>query len=488
MSYLGKGLKSVSSANITVDTMIGDGVVNTLALSQSGVESVKDVSVYYQGVAQVPNVDYTLTASTVTFTSIPTVGMKVVVVTRGDSVKDRVNDNSVTGASFADNAITDSNVIGLDASKLTGALPAMDGSALTNASLPTAPLTSSASDPTNEINGTLGDIWTNTTTGQMFVLTDATTDQNVWTNAGNGDGNIIYVEPWAYGGTVAGFQAGGRDMAGVDQNINKIDFSTGSNSSLGVKTLGLMWGVNGNSSATHGYIFGGSGSSHGSYSLYTEKFSFTTYAQSGNIANLSYGCNEPAGHNTEHHGWRSGGGEGGSPYRSNRADKISFASDTSWTHTNTLNYIRKASSGMSSLTHGYTGGGHVGNPTSLQAVQEKFSFSSNGGSTNVADLIQARETAAGCSSGTHGYSCGGWSARIERINFSNDNEQTDVAMLSPANHAAKGASSSTTHGYLAGGWYDDTVSKFSFASATPSIELLPNIPHHAYHGASGLQY
>ncbi len=191
MSYIGKGLKSVSSANITVDTMIGDGVVNTLALSQNGVESVNDVSVYYQGVAQVPDIDYTLTASTVTFTSIPSVGMKVVVVTRGDSVKDKVNDNSVTGASFADNSITNSKIIGLDASKLTGVLPAMDGTALTNKSI-TAPLTSSASDPVVDTNGTLGDIWTNTTTGQMFVLTDATTDQNVWTNAGNGDGHITY--------------------------------------------------------------------------------------------------------------------------------------------------------------------------------------------------------------------------------------------------------------------------------------------------------
>ena len=259
MSYIGKGIKSVSSANITVDTMVGDGVVNTLALSQSGVESVKDVSVYYQGVAQVPNVDYTLTASTVTFTTIPAVGMKVVAVTKGDSIRDKVNDSSASGTSFADNAITDSKIIGLDASKLTGALPAMDGSALTNASVPTAPLRSSASDPAVDTNGTLGDIFANTTTGQLFVLTDATTDQNVWTNAGNGDGNIIYVIPRYSQGYTYGFIAGGMNNS-VGLNINKYTFATdGASADWGDLTIARN-ATAGSASGTHGYTGAGFGS------------------------------------------------------------------------------------------------------------------------------------------------------------------------------------------------------------------------------------
>ena len=33
---------------------------------------------------------------------------------------------------------------------------------------------------------------------------------------------MVVIAPWAYGGTVAGFQAGGADMTGTKHNINKI--------------------------------------------------------------------------------------------------------------------------------------------------------------------------------------------------------------------------------------------------------------------------
>ena len=40
MSYIGKDVKSVSTANITVDSMTGDGSANTLALSLTMVDSI----------------------------------------------------------------------------------------------------------------------------------------------------------------------------------------------------------------------------------------------------------------------------------------------------------------------------------------------------------------------------------------------------------------------------------------------------------------
>ena len=51
-------------------------------------------------------------------------------------------------------------------------------------------ITKSASEPTATINGTLGDLYLNTTSGEMYSLTDATTDANVWTNVGPGTGDI----------------------------------------------------------------------------------------------------------------------------------------------------------------------------------------------------------------------------------------------------------------------------------------------------------
>lgn len=55
----------------------------------------------------------------------------------------------------------------------------------------------SASDPAADSNpdGGVGTVWTNTTSGKMYVLTDATEDANVWTAVGAGGtpvGSVIY--------------------------------------------------------------------------------------------------------------------------------------------------------------------------------------------------------------------------------------------------------------------------------------------------------
>ena len=63
-------------------------------------------------------------------------------------------------------------------------------------------ITKSASEPTATINGTLGDLYLNTTSGEMYSLTDATTNANVWTNVGGGTGAQPYIGMVATGGTI----------------------------------------------------------------------------------------------------------------------------------------------------------------------------------------------------------------------------------------------------------------------------------------------
>ena len=64
--------------------------------------------------------------------------------------------------------------------------------------LQSAPNTTiSASDPATDTNpNTTGHYWINKTSGECYICTDATTDENVWTNIGDGTGNI---EPFSYG-------------------------------------------------------------------------------------------------------------------------------------------------------------------------------------------------------------------------------------------------------------------------------------------------
>ena len=91
--------------------------------------------------------------------------------------------NNLTGT------IADSQIATLDASKLTGTLPAISGASLTNMPV-VETITKSASEPTATTNpsGGVGTVWLRTTTGEMYSCTDATAGENVWTNIGDGTG------------------------------------------------------------------------------------------------------------------------------------------------------------------------------------------------------------------------------------------------------------------------------------------------------------
>ena len=69
-------------------------------------------------------------------------------------------------------------------------------------STPEGDITKSTSEPTATTNpsGGVGTVYLRTTTGEMYCCTDATTDANVWTNIGDGTGNIPSLPP--SGGTI----------------------------------------------------------------------------------------------------------------------------------------------------------------------------------------------------------------------------------------------------------------------------------------------
>ena len=219
MAYIGKGFKDIATANIAVNTMVGDGSDTTLGLSMGskGVGSVNDVSVFVGGIQQRPGTDFTLSGSTITFTTAPADGVKVVAMSHGDSWNNAPSDNTVTPAKLKDASVTSDKIIGLDAGKLSGSLsgsgvnltnlnavilsgtlPAIDGSALTGVGA----YENETSEPTATSNKTLGTMWVNKTSGEMYILTDDTTNANVWTNVGDGTGNVPEPVSLASGGTL----------------------------------------------------------------------------------------------------------------------------------------------------------------------------------------------------------------------------------------------------------------------------------------------
>ena len=107
--------------------------------------------------------------------------------------------------------------------------------------------TTASSNPLITTNGSIGDQWINTTTGEMFILKDATTDANVWANTGEGSGHIA-PDFAATGGIVTTYTSGG-----VDYKIHT--FLTSANfivTSGGTATLLLVAG-GGGVSAAEGY-------------------------------------------------------------------------------------------------------------------------------------------------------------------------------------------------------------------------------------------
>ena len=209
MAYIGSGMeevdKTIATINMVCNTMVGDGSTATMEIgtTQAVPGSVNNVSIYYDGVMQRPTTDYTLSYKTVTFTTAPENLVNVVCLSYANAFPSTVSDSTVYGSGIEDNAITDAKIASLiSSSKLTGALPAIDGSALTGVSA--EEITKSSSDPTISINpaGGVGTVWANTATGEMYICIDATTNANVWTNVGDGTGNVPEPVSLASGGTL----------------------------------------------------------------------------------------------------------------------------------------------------------------------------------------------------------------------------------------------------------------------------------------------
>ena len=107
----------------------------------------------------------------------------------------RIASNTIDSAHITAGAIDDAHLAtGISASKLTGALPAISGANLTNLTSTFSGLTDttvSTSDPATNTNpSATGHIWVNKSSGETYVCTDNTTNQNNWINIGEGTGNV----------------------------------------------------------------------------------------------------------------------------------------------------------------------------------------------------------------------------------------------------------------------------------------------------------
>jgi hypothetical protein len=332
------------------------------------------------------------------------------------------------------------NLVKLDAN---AKIPAGTGANLLNKP---GPLTS-ASDPTVSSNKTLGTEWLNTTSGEMYVCTDATAGANIWTNVGAGSGDVF---PYTYQGTQYGYTSGG---AGGPNVIQRYSYTSDGNATdLADLARGMAYSC-GHSSTTHGYVSGGGSAPNGDIL----KFAFASGSPSTDTGyNLTTGTvvrSQAASSGNSTHGYIMGG----SAY--NIIERITYATDGAAVDVgDVLQADNSGGAGASSATHSYCAAGYITASDTLLNVIQKFAFGSSVTASDVGDMNIVNTGAAGASSTTHGYAMGGSTSSgtyqttnaVEKYTFASDNNATNVGNTTIGRFQHSG-SSSTTHGYASGG-------------------------------------
>ena len=502
MAFIGNNLGSVLTEVRTVDTMVGDGIVTTLILSKTP-GSVNNVEVFYDGVFQSPSEDFTLLENILTFTSAPPNNVKVVVLSGNDSQVVYPEKNSITSSKILDGVIESSKINDIAVEKVSGTLPALNGEAVTGLVIPPAvDLTTTTTDPTLTSNKPLGSLWVNSTSGDMFVITNATTDQNVWINVGVGVYSV-----YSYAGKVQGYVSRATSASQQIETVSLTSDTGGSNVSNLVWTKGIeVGGSAGSQSHTHGYSAGGA-QAGATYETNIEKIQFASATASTDAGTLSVGSFGHAGHMSLTHGYTSGGTDAynAAPAPGNLArnikiiQKYSFAAvETSVTIGNLDNTVRSLM-GWSTTSHGYSCNGDESIPSSnltqKDAKVQKFSFFSDGDAvTTASTLTVGRSSHSTASSATHAYGAGGhsgvYSNVVDKFSYATEAAGTGVGDLDQPAYAGAGLSS-TTHGYCCGGVTPTAtarIHKYSFSSDANANNVGDLTDAGGYGSTQGSQY
>ena len=200
MSYMGKQLPL--QGNYGTESFNGGG--DTFTLSRTA--TAETILVFIEGVRQTPTDAYTVSGTTLTTTATTPSGTDNVTVQFLGDVVDfgEPGDDTVTSAKIVDGAIVNADVnasAAVDVSKLNISGSATSANFLRgDSSWQTAGVatlaaltdcTVSASDPATDTNpSAVGYLWVNSTSGEAYIATDVTTDSNIWTNIGDGSGQI----------------------------------------------------------------------------------------------------------------------------------------------------------------------------------------------------------------------------------------------------------------------------------------------------------
>ena len=391
-----------------------------------------------------------------------------------------------------DTGTTANKLVLLDGS---GNLPAVDASLVTGM----VSATISASNPTISTNpsGGVGTEWNNSTTGEMYICTDATAGANVWKNVGAGSGDI---EPYSHAGEVAGFMVMGSTPTRTD-TINKFSFTSDANATDHGDAMFAGNALAASSSKTHGFHAGGwDASASNNATDRIGKFAFssnTTGTDHGDLIGVRiYG----AGCSSETHGYHASGHiQNGTAQ--NHIQKYAFTSNTTAADVGDLHVTSSEGTGISSATQGFViGGSNNATGANYGTWIRKWTFASDGNSVGHGDLASITAQAAGCSGETHGIMIGGYSEpstptlvdKVQKFAYASNTTASDIGNMHAVRFGQTGAGS-TTHAYSAGGnnsseSRQNNIQKVAFASGTDTTDVADLTVTVAYTAKGDVQY
>ena len=368
----------------------------------------------------------------------------------------------------------------------SGNMPAIDGSQITGVES----FTKSASDPTISTNpsGGVGTEWVNTTSGEIYLCTDATAGENVWTNVGAGTGDI---EPWSFAGTNFGYCSGSfAPPAPYSRDwIQKFSFTSDANATDSGNLTTPNWGGAGIGSRTHGYCAGGYYHNNGGSINVIDKFSFAVGGNAVDVGDITVARNYAmATSDKSTYGYV----HGGESY-TNVIDRFSLTADGNAVDVGDLTQAKGWAAAASTQSYGYGAGGWTGSATN---VIERYQMQASANGVDVGDLaLTSGHGATGVTSDTHGYFIRVATANpsgqdIQKYALSSSANATTVGDSPVANARYKSGTTSTTHGYLAGGDYTtvtDQIEKFSLSTDGNSVAIA-DLAYGADEGQAGTEY
>ena len=310
-----------------------------------------------------------------------------------------------------------------------------------------------------------------------------------------GYGSSASVAAWVWQGENYGY-CYGRGPAPWLGDVDKYSFTSDTNGADVGNQYETRRVYTSATSETHGYCAGGDAApaTHGNT---IDKFPFAaadgfTMTDVGNLATKSHYAN---GSSSTTHGYVTGGAN---PAVTAQMQKYPFASDTGSSNTAVMvGGARAAGSGHND--DGFVYGYHAGGGPAGTNIIDRYPYASDSDSTDWADLSHTTNQNQGCSSLTDGYSVGNyniggpasyWNDEIMKFNFASGGTGTQPSILTTSVYGPS-SSSSTTHGYRAGGdtgWVGTLhIDKFIFSSDV-NAATVGNLSRIGDYMGSGSQY